>query len=433
MKKFWCLFLTAFLLLGCSAEPPRQIAVQASVPPTPEPTAALTETPVTEITAAPTATAVPTPEATPTPEPTAIPTPVPTLSPEQRLYAYIDGMSTEEKIGQLCMFGFSGTKQISSEFKQILQEYHIGNVILYGQNMVRTNGDGGFSQCAKLTDSVNEANRTGIPLLISTDVEGGNVTRFHWSKSLLSARSLGDRDSTERAEEQFLYIAQGLSRAGINTDLAPCLDVAKDPDATFLGKRIISSDTDVVARIGAACIDGLHEGGCLSIVKHFPGHGATNADSHASTPVVNKSLDALRRYELVPFQKALIGADGVMVAHISYPKIDEKHIASQSPVFMTEILREELGFEGFIMSDDFRMSGLRKQTSLKKGAVQFILAGGDLILCGANHGYQREILSGLYEAVENGTISEQRLNESVYRILSAKMRVTGWNPYEYED
>ena len=122
-----------------------------------------------------------------------------------------------------------------------------------------------------------------------------------------------------------------------------------------------------------------------------------------------------------------------MVAHIFFPEIDGTHIASQSEIFITEILRGEFGFDGFVISDDFRMAGLRKQTTVKDGAVQFILAGGDLILCGANHTYQRQILSGLYEAVEDGTISEQRLNESVYRILTAKMAVTGWDPFDYEE
>ena len=435
MKKFWCLFLIAVLLLGCSAEVSEPIAVVTPAPKTAEPTStpapAITPEPSEAPTPVPTQEPTPVPTPEPTEVPTPVPTPVPTLSPEQRLYAYIDGMSTEEKIGQLCMFGFSGTKEISSEFREILQEYRVGSVILYGQNMVRTNSDGGFAQCRKLTDSIRAASVSEIPLLISTDVEGGRVTRFHWSKTLLSARSLGSK-STDRAEEQFQRIAEGLLSAGINTDLAPCLDVAEDPAATFLGDRIISSDARTVSKIGAACIDGLHEGGCLSIVKHFPGHGATTADSHAGTPVVDKSLNALRTYELVPFAEAISGADGVMVAHISYPRIDDAHIASQSEVFITEILRDELGFTGVVISDDFRMEGLRKQTSPKKGAVQFILAGGDLILCGAVHSYQRQILSGLYEAVQDGTISEQRLNESVYRILSAKMR-TGWDPFENED
>ncbi len=423
MKKFWCLFLITVFLLGCAPEPDAPVVVVDPVqtPAAPEPTA-IVKTPD------------PTPTPSPTPTPTPTPTPEPTLSPEERLYAYIGNMRTEEKIGQLCMFGFSGTTEISAEFREIMNDYHIGNVILYGEkNTTRSGGDGGFRKCKRLTDSIREASGSEIPLLISTDVEGGNVTRFHWSKTLLSAQSLGKSRSTEKARAQFERIAEGLKSAGINVDLAPCLDIAKDPSSTFLKTRIISSDDAVASAIGAACIEGLHDGGCLSVVKHFPGHGATSADSHASTPVVQKSLDALNSYELLPFAEGLKTADGVMVAHILYPRIDDEHIASQSEIFITEILRGELGFTGFVMSDDFRMAGLRKQTSVKEGAVQFILAGGDLILCGANHAYQRQILEGLYEAVENGTIGEQRLNESVYRILTAKMRVTGWDPFENED
>jgi beta-N-acetylhexosaminidase len=423
MKKFWCLLLIVLLLAGCATEPDAPIAVASPTAAAPSfATDAPSAEPVT-----------PAPTAVPTERPTPEPTPEPTLSPEQRLMNYIDGMSDAEKIGQLCMFGFSGTETISAEFKTILQDYHIGCVILYGQNMVRTNKDGGFAQCRRLTDSVRSASGSEIPLLISTDVEGGSVTRFHWSKSLLSAQSLGKKDDEHIAREQFRYIAEGLTRAGINVDLAPCLDVAKDPAATFLKKRIISSDRDVASRIGVACIEGLHDGGVLSIVKHFPGHGATNADSHDKTPVVEKSLESLERYELVPFAEASGAADGVMVAHILYPAVDDERIASQSETFITEILRGELGFAGFVMSDDFRMAGLRKQISPKNGAVQFILAGGDLILCGANHTYQRQILEGLTEAVADGTISRERLNESVFRILSAKMKVTGWDPFENED
>ena len=123
-------------------------------------------------------------------------------------------------------------------------------------------------------------------------------------------------------------------------------------------------------------------------------------------------------------------ADGVMIAHILYPSIDGKYITSQSEVFVREVLRETYGYTGIVMSDDFRMAGLRKQTSLEKAAVRFICIGGDMILCGANAAYQKQILKGLYDAVEDGTITEARLNESVYRILSAKMRATGWDPFE---
>ena len=426
MKKFWCLLLIALFLLGCTPEPDAPV-----IRVTPSPTAQVTDAPIREDTPAPTD--LPTDMPTDTPCPTEAPTDVPALSPDEQLMRYVESMPVEEKIGQLCMFGFSGTKEISAEFRNILRNYHIGSVILFGQNMSRSNSDGGFSQCRALADSVRCASDSAIPLLISTDVEGGSVTRFHWKKSLLSARTLGKKNDTDLAFAQFSYIAKGLSDAGINTDLAPCLDISKSPNDSFLKKRIISSDEDVAAAIGLACIEGLHDGGCLSIVKHFPGHGATNTDSHESTPVAEQSLDTLSRYELIPFEAALDAADGIMVAHILYPKIDADHVASQSETFITGLLREQYGYNGIVMSDDFRMAGLRRQTSLNKAAVQFILAGGDLILCGINHTYQKQILDGLYDAVADGTISEARLDESVFRILSAKMRVTDWDPFEGND
>ena len=407
--------LLSLLLLGCltKTETGGDIAYL-----TPSP--ALTGAP----SPAPTATAIP----TFTPAPTFAPTATP-LSQEAKLRLYIDSMSNWEKIGQLVMFGFSGTKTVSSAFASIMEEYAVGNVILYGPNISRTNSDGGFVQCASLTESIRSHNASEIPLLISTDVEGGNVTRFKWPRWPTHASTLGSNDDPEAATAQFAMIGQGLLSVGINTDLAPVMDVARDPLNTFLKKRIISSSAEVASRIGSACIEGLRQSGCLSFVKHFPGHGATTADSHETTPVVKKTLEELYSYELIPFAAAVdAGADGVMVAHISYPNIDAEHIASQSYIFITEVLREEMGFTGVVLSDDFRMAGLRNKVSLSEGAVQFILAGGDMILCGANHDYQRSILKGLTEAVESGRISAERLNESVFRILTAKMKATGWAP-----
>ena len=240
---------------------------------------------------------------------------------------------------------------------------------------------------------------------------------------------MGDADDPDAARLQFERIATDLYDVGINTDLAPVLDVAAAPHKTFLGGRIISSDEQIAARIGIASMEGLQNGGCLSIVKHFPGHGATSADSHNVTPVVKKSLEALQDYELFPFEKAVAaGVDGVMVAHIFYPQVDPDYIASQSRLFITEILREQMGFAGVVVADDFRMNGLRSKASLETAAVRFILAGGDIIICGANHSYQRSILKGLTAAVADGTIPQDRLNESVVRVLLAKMKVTDWTP-----
>ena len=359
----------------------------------------------------------------PTAEPTPVPTPSPSPSPDPlaAVRARIADMAAEEKLGQLVMFGFSGTGSVSSEFATLLQDYKIGNVILYGANIDREQSDGGFSLCKKLTGKLQSLNTTDIPLMISIDVEGGNVTRFHWPFTLSSAASLGKKNNYDTAFTQFKKIGERLCACGISLDLAPVMDTAKSPSDTFLGTRIISSDASIAANIGSACIAGLHEGGCLSLVKHFPGHGATKSDSHETTPVIRKTLEALRSYELIPFEAAITaGADAVMVGHLSYPEIDPEHIASQSPILIQNLLRDEMGFSGIVVSDDFRMDGLRKQSSLSDAAVQFILAGGDIILCGPNHDYQREILQGLYDAYHAGILSEKRIEESLIRILRAK-------------
>lgn len=183
--------------------------------------------------------------------------------------------------------------------------------------------------------------------------------------------------------------------------------------------------------IGAAIIAGLHDAGCLSAAKHFPGHGGTSADSHATTPVVDKSADELFEYDLVPFAAAVeAGVDVVLVAHIRYPALDPENIASLSPAIIGGLLREELGFDGIVMSDDFRMGGLTSQCPAGEAAVRFLLAGGDLILCGPRHDLQREIMDALLAAAADGTLSEARIDESVLRIVQKKMQVTGWSPLE---
>lgn len=435
MKRLCILCFLMLLLVGCGGQ--RETGGQIAYIPTATESAQrpglVTAAPVA--TAAPLFTAVPpAPTEAPTPVPTATPAPTPEptatpVPPEAKLRQYVAGMTDREKIGQLVMFGFSGTKTISSEFAKIMADYAVGNVILYGPNISRDDRDGGFDRCAQLTADIRAHNATSIPLLISTDVEGGTVTRFRWRTKTQSADVLGANNDAEAARLQFERIATALSDVGINTDLAPVLDVAKSPSRTFLGKRIISSDEQVAARIGCASVEGLQVGGCLSIVKHFPGHGATTADSHNTTPVVRKTYEELDEYELYPFRQAVAaGVDGIMAAHILYPEIDPDYIATQSEIILTDLLRGELGFEGIVMSDDFRMNGLRSQANLEQAAVRFILAGGDLILCGANHTYQRSIVKGLTDAVASGTISEERLNESVVRLLTAKMKVTDWEP-----
>lgn len=374
-----------------------------------------------------------TPESTattaPDPTPTSAPTPSPTPLPETAddlLRVYISDMTTEEKIGQLALFGFSGTTSPNGTFSGLLEKYQIGNIILYGANIASEDGDGGFDRCARLVEACKSQMNTEIAPLVAIDVEGGNVVRFRWESWPASARSLGRSGDTDYAEQQFAYIGGRLVASGVNVNLAPVLDVAEDPMRTFLETRIISADARIAADIGAAIIRGLHDAGCLSTAKHFPGHGGTTADSHDTTPVVNRTSQELATYDLIPFMEAINkGVDAILVAHILYPALDEADIASMSQPIITGLLRGQLGFnEGIVISDDFRMTGLTSRYDVGKAAVQFILAGGDLIMCGAQHDKQEAIMEALLAAAEDGTLSQTRINESVFRILKKKLTAT---------
>ena len=400
--------------------------VRAIFPPDPtqEPTATVVQQPVIQQ-----------PTVTETPAPTEVPQAteeVPSFSTEEEaLRAYVEAMPLEDKLGQLVMFGFSGVTEPSSEFTRILYEYHVGNIVLYGGNINRTNAeDGGFLDAERLTTRLEDINPTEIPFLVSIDIEGGRVQRFKWDDAPVSANTIGKKNDSDLAYSQFFTVGETLRDVGINMNLAPVLDVAKDPMKTFLTTRIISSNAETAAAMGSDIIRGLNDAGCLSTAKHFPGHGATTEDTHETTPIVNKSLEDLESYELIPFRAGVeAGVDAMLVAHILYPKLDESHIASMSERVITDLLRDEMGFTGIVMSDDFRMGGLTLRYDVGDAAVRFLLAGGDLILCGPRTDLQIKIMKALSAAAADGTLSDARINESVIRILGKKMKVTGWTPY----
>ena len=361
-----------FVCVGCAKQPAA-----------PAPTAdAVCFTPVTT---APTASPAPTAAVTPTPEPTREP------ELEELIAQYVAGMSFEDKLGQLVMFGFGGKLEPDAEFIAIAEEFRVGSVILNGSNIDKNDGSGGFDSAKKLLEELEKAD-CGIKRLCAADVEGGAVTRFSWEPALPSAYKMSAMGADE-IRALFESVGNKLRSVGINADLAPVMDIAPKPLKTALGSRIFSSDPDTVSECGIAVIDGLHAGGCLAAAKHFPGHGGTDDDSHSLTPVVSKSYEELWEYDLAPFRAAVdAGVDFVMIAHILYPALDQTDIASMSPLIIDGLLRGELGFDGVVISDDFLMQGLKSQYGLGDAAVKFINAGGDMILCGADYARQREIM-----------------------------------------
>lgn len=370
------------------------------------------------------------PETAPTaatvPSPTQAPTPIPTTEPEpDPIDLLISRMSDRELIGQMVMIGFTGTQDMDSDSIELMQDYFIGNVILFGWNTDT------FSQTKELTDKINAYNASDIPLLIGIDVEGGNVVRFkgQWEPFISSAQELGRAGDPPRVYEQYNQIGQQLKEIGININFAPVLDIARDPSSTFLGDRMFGSDPENVSVLIREAIKGLHDSGIASLGKHFPGHGDTASDSHKTLPVINATLEEMESYSLVPFQAAIDeGVDALLVAHLSYPNVDSQYITSVSPAVITEILREEMGFEGVVFSDDMRMQGLREQYSVGEGAVLHILAGGDVVLIGKYYDLQEEVLQSLYLAVQEGRITRERLEQSVRRILEMKLKYNVLSP-----
>lgn len=411
------LFITALCLLSCAA-------------PVKDKDAANDPGVIVPTDPAPSKTAAPTPEQTftPTPEPAITPTPAPTPDPDAELKAYISGMSVEEKIGQLLLFGFAGTGAPGSGGAALIRKYPVGNIMFYGDNVDRSDGSGGFDTARARVNAFDELYPCSIGRLYAADVEGGSVVRFKWDPALPAPFELG-KGSPKEAREIFARVGETLLSCGINLDLAPVFDVSPDPLSTAIGRRMISGDLETVNSIGKAMIDGLHDGGCAACAKHFPGHGGTTEDSHHVTPVVNKSREELYSYDIAAFGCAAEnGADCVMAAHILYPALDETDIASMSYPILTGILRQELRFDGVVISDDMLMQGLSKSYPYSEAAVRFILAGGDIVLCGADPAVQEELILSLYEAVENGVIGTERLDESVLRVLRLKQRLGIWEP-----
>lgn len=319
----------------------------------------------------------------------------------------------------MVMIGFSGQSDMDKDSISLMQQYDVGNVILFGWN---TNT---FAQTKKLTEKIRSHNGTSIPLMIGIDIEGGSVTRFkgQWKPFISSAKKLGEVNDPERVFEQYKRIGEQLKDIGINIDLAPVMDIAPHPSATFLGNRMFGSDPDKVAPLISEAVKGLHAGGIASMGKHFPGHGNTAADSHHTLPVLNATLDEMETYELVPFQAAIDdGLDAMLVAHLSYPNVDQDYITSISPTVITDILRDEMGFNGVVFSDDMRMMGIRNKYSVGEAAVLHILAGGDVVLIGMHYKLQSEVLETMYQALQDGRLTRERLEESVRRILTMKQK-----------
>ena len=365
----------------------------------------------------------PTPAAAPIAAPTATPEPTPTPDPVAEQMA---AMTTEQKVGQLLVAGMEGT-QPGEDAVQAIQTAQVGGIILFGRNVESA------SQLVELTNGLKELNGDAVPLFLGVDQEGGRVDRMPPEVDRTpSAGQVGQSENwNEMGAAYGTLLSAECAAFGFNLDFAPCLDIWSNPENTVIGDRAFGGDWETVSDFGFYAVQAMEEAGnVVPVVKHFPGHGDTNTDSHVDLPVVDKTLDDLRQGELVPFDMALSGeywgepkmdpAPAVMVAHILMTQIDPDLPASLSPKVVTGLLRQEMGYEGMVCTDDLTMGAISSTYGMGEAAVMAVEAGCDLLLVCHGADNLTAARDALLEAVETGRISQERLDESVYRILSVK-------------
>ena len=355
----------------------------------------------------------------PDPEPDPVLPPEPDPDPAAELLA---GMTLREKICQMFVVypsAITGVSKVTSAgegTRQALEEWPVGGLLYDRSNMVDQ------EQVREML--ANTQSYSKIPLILTCDEEGGRVNRL---MDTIGTTKIGPMLSykdqgPEKAAENARTIASDLLSCGFNMDLAPVADVWSNPANKVIGDRAYSDDFVQAAELVAAAVEGFHQGGAACTLKHFPGHGDTSADSHYGSVYVHKTLEELRQGELLPFQAGIdAGADAVMMGHLILDQIDDQP-ALFSYALVTGLLREEMGFTGVVITDGLQMQAMTDHYSSGDIAVGAVKAGVDILLCPKK---LNEAVAALTAAVESGEITEERIDESVLRILRLKQGFQG--------
>jgi len=328
---------------------------------------------------------------------------------------HIKAMTIEEKIGQMVIVGLDGYT-LKDETRRMLEEYYVGGFVLFGENVQDS------AQLLSLVNSLKEANTQDTPLFFSIDEEGGRVSRL--PEEFCPMPVNGEVAEVNDGEFSFQIgnlLAERVKALGFNMNFAPVLDIDSNPDNPVIGDRSFGSTTQIVTRLGLKTMQGIQDRRVIPVVKHFPGHGDTAVDSHIGLPVLEHDMVRLQNMELTPFQAAIQeGADAVMLAHILLEKIDSDNPATMSRTIVTDLLREQMGFSGVVITDDLTMGAILENYDVGQAAVQAVNAGVDIILVCHGHQHRVAVLEALRRAVHDGTISMARLDESVARIIALK-------------
>lgn len=351
-------------------------------------------------------------------EPHEIEPPVVELPPVDPIEELMMDMSLDEKIGQLFIIGLDGYELTDNDKNQIIDN-KIGGHILYKRNIDNK------IQLKSLLETLNEVNNNNkIPLFLSVDEEGGKVSRLsNIYTNLREASSLGIKNDRKLSYEYGQIQGLKLASLGFNLNFAPVLDINVNPKNPVIGSRAIGSTAEIVSKHGIEIKKGMESVNVIPVMKHFPGHGDTAVDSHLELPLLDKTYKELENLELVPFKAAIDNdADMIMISHILFPLIDDEYPASISNTIIQGILREDLGFNGVVISDDMTMGAIINNFSLEEASMNFLKAGGDIILIGHNSENTSLVIKRIKNAIIEGEISIEFIDSKVYRILNLKSK-----------
>lgn len=350
---------------------------------------------------------------------------------EHQIDKKLKEMTLDEKVAQLFVIfpealvgGGSRVTAAGEMTRKALDETPVGGIVYVSQNLQSK------EQVQKMLGNLQNysMDRIGLPLLLCADEEGGTVTRVA-KNGAFGVDNVGDMcdmgadGDVERAYAAGEYMGEYLSELGLNVDFAPVADVLSNPENQVVKKRSFGSEPEVVSDMAVAVAKGLESQNVISTYKHFPGHGATAGDTHEGYAYTDKTLDELKACELIPFQEGIDnGIPMIMIGHISLPNVTGDNTpASLSKTVITDLLREEMGYDGVVITDALNMGAIVQEYSSSQACVKAIQAGADILLMPEDF---HAAYQGVIAAVKDGTLSEARIDESAARILRMKMTIS---------
>lgn len=334
---------------------------------------------------------------------------------EQKVESTMEEMNLEEKIGQMLIVSYRSSAA-DDNLISTLKTVKPGGFILFSENFES------YSSTKKMIEDIEVT--SDIPMFISIDQEGGRVQRLKQLSDsnvtiIPSMSEVGKTNDENLAYEVGKVVGEELRVFNINMDFAPVLDIYSNSENTVIGNRAFGTDSTTVTKMGLSFAKGLKSTGVIPVYKHFPGHGDTKEDSHYTLPVITKTKEELMQEELIPFINAIEeGAEVIMIGHLAVPNITGDNTpASLSKEVITDLLKEELGFKGLVVTDALNMGALTNNYSKKEIYVNAINAGVDILLMPSP---SMDAVKIIKEAVVNGEITEGQINNSVEKILTLK-------------